>query len=343
MLFNKKNQKNKDTLNKYSTLIKEILHKEAKENNINIDIVPITLGLFLKSAYNKPNQITKKRLKKRDFKSRKTDTGGAYFYNDNVLIVFIDNILNRKIIYDGEEVDITIEFLKVAFHEFKHALQSKNEDQYSFENFMYYIESILSIVFRNYYMNFHERFYTEIDAERYGYIKTIEYLKNNDINLYNKNKEYLIKQKNVWEAYFKNYMNINGFEKFYTEFLQKIHNDDVLALISENSILNTFINKKGSYRKIEDILYNPNFDKIDEKIIYLICTSDSFRNYTVEEKENLSEIEKEFSFFMLLLSKTYNEILKDEKISVEQVYNEVICKPLSEYKNKLKNERKIQL
>lgn len=177
-----------------------------------------------------------------------------------------------------------IELLRVCYHEARHIMQL-TFDNNSYAKFLRYIEELHD---NDDYNKNHDNYSFEIGANLYATFKleeTIKKLENKkNSNIYTLEKYYIEDLKNAYKL---DYMLFDAVGQMNKAF--DIVNKKKLKINDEIPIFNIFTNDDNSFKSINDIIKNPNFEKLDKRVVYTVLSSDLFLNSIDIEK--LSDIE----------------------------------------------------
>lgn len=266
---------NKSNVVQAKAIIEEIATSESKKYNI-----PINFGAYtLVEYYN--SDLFKKHLSciktKKQYFAQFIKPLNLYGYQTAIDNEFHIALIIRKNMYKAEDI------VNGVFHECRHCYQ---EIQENYIVFLSCIERCIADYYNNIYLQYHDTFFIEIDANTYGYEKSLEYLEKRQI-LSQKKKEFYQFQKIVNECYLEGYNPIYTFHLFNTILPKKISNFNY-----ESSWLSDIYEKNGIMKEPDDILYNENFQNLDLITKYMIVSHHNFlgcldMRYITEEDKKL--------------------------------------------------------
>lgn len=174
-----------------------------------------------------------------------------------------------------------------TFHEFRHIGQMekfniKNIERpiKNFDNFRYLLEKNCHRYLLPSYTLAHDDFYFELDANLYGIDKADEYCAKNGIFASEFQKRYKQQQYSKMLTYdFDNFITLN----------QIITKNPIISnRFQKNPTYRLFFNKIGSFNKLSDIINNPLFFSLDDKLKTEMLTSRPFLssiNYSINDFE----------------------------------------------------------
>lgn len=285
-------------------IINDIVNEE-KKSGFDYNVAPLTIIEYYKNPIFK-NGITIDRT----FKPLKAN--GFYDIKEKDICVFIKS--SNIVKFPKKLASI----IKTTYHEIRHFQQYNeeiNDEFFSYEDFIKLYEIFLiTQTNKSDYKARHDEYFLEIDANVYGINKTKEYLEKhnllteeNRIFIEQKNKEYQLDYdkydiqltlKKFHEAcQIKHIKNIDFwfFDIFYTNDLKKI-------------------------KSINEIIYNPNIEKIDKRILRDILSSEHF----IKSIDFSTITEKEKNILMNVLNETL-EVYTNKRINcIKQFQQELI-------------------
>lgn len=246
--------------NEIKKIVQSIIFNECKKHQINpkdLSVFPITWVEYYKECFKN------KHLK---------------LYNITLPLIangfFTNNSQNKQIVvFINQQMasDLT-HILLVTFHEFRHLYQDTKVNAWSYEGLIFNIEQLLKTQNHKEYLDNHDKYFFEIDANLYGAKMAINYLENNGIYSPNsKELEYLKMLERVYDYDYFNFNFSSLFEKFINSYRNKKFDHSCL-----NFTMGVFLNKDGSFKSIKDIIKNPNFSFLDKRSIYSIISSKIF-------------------------------------------------------------------
>lgn len=275
-------------------IIVSVLVREFKENDLDYSVAAGTFTDFKKAIKN--NKKFSKKGRKAFLDSVKFGTI-AYHSNSNKNIVFFTDRIRT---YDTLEKQLFITIFS-CFHEVRHAIQLKFDD-FSYEKFLYDVENIFRENHLNHYYhnNNHELYSFEIGADLYAITKTIKLMKEIYPKAYEKEKKYI---EDMREKIEDNYFLYDAY--YYITYLYNdIKNN---KKVPDNKVLKIFFNEDGSLKRMDEIIQNENFEKLDKRIVYNMLSSHLA----------LTNIEEESEAGVLLLQKS-NEYALEVTLNQEK-------------------------
>ena len=266
-------------------------------NNINTELnIVMSIGEYFKSDTFKQN------LKLQKVKNIPHEVlgliykpaGGAYSNKTKRTFIYLNHF--RPLFLEDIGKD-TLTML--VFHELRHAYQDQNKDN-SFMSIIYQMEDMKSKLT---YLPSHDSWFMEIDADIFGIKEALTFI-NNHPDMYPKEdlsflselyeeKRYLLRNFN----YDKLFLNFATLKMKYPNYKTNLEWEHV------------FFDEKGYLRKIDEIINDPNFDKIDEYFVKRFITSEVFTNSI-----NLNELSEDSIKF---LYQQYNLSLDEEDVNYE--------------------------
>lgn len=273
----------------------KIISNELEEyTNMEIYVSPVTnfeyytnyIGKFIKFYTDNELYLGKNKfleLIKRPFNNTTIAYTQHFVYSEedkktgfiNFICILIDKIKKDKHSH--------IELLRACYHEARHSIQL-NFDINSYACFLHYAEGVL---INNNYTNYnksHDNYSIEIGANLYGIFKTEDFLKNKYPDVYKLEKGYIKGLETSFKLDYMLYDAVGQMNK-----ALELVNKKSLKINDEIPIFNIFMGDDNSFKSINDIIKNPNFEKIDKRIVYTVLSSDLFLNSIDIEK--LSDIE----------------------------------------------------
>ena len=314
-----------ETLKKISY---EIIREESKRINQSINSYLVTNKDYYKEYVFKTKKIGQDLF---PFIIKPRRTSGFNDQKGNV-VIFLDKI--KKITSKERQIFFII---LCSYHEVKHTEQ-KILNQYTYERFIYDIESYLIGEKKINYQKNHNKVLFEIDANIYAIEKTKEYLINNYPDVYQKVKEEISTLEQKYYKDLEEYDALTLVEKIidYMRYQLNIHwalTVNHMEIISP--VLELFIYPDVLFKSIKYMRQDGIFNNLDKRIIYLFLSSKQFL-----EQVNLDNLTKEE--LVLLdesLEYTNNKYINHPKLKEKNILKENITK-LLEYKRHIKIKTK---
>lgn len=269
-------------------LLDEIVEEEKEKHGLTFDFHYIGRIKYIKNI----ETIQKQKL---TLTEKIKETASSMFIRG-----FISENTDLVVIFDSKK-RITlyklVELIYAIYHEIGHAINEKKEniEINNYNNLIYFIDKFLLTSNINYYINtkYHDSLAHEIMADIYSLKKIKEF--------FNKNKQYKIDQELLEDIELivkKRYQEYNLSKKIdkIIENNNFIYNNQDIRKLEPFCI---FLNEKGEIRRIDDLLKNEKFNKIDQRIIEGFLKSKSF-----QKKILYDDISKEAQDY---LEKIYNK------------------------------------
>lgn len=258
----------------------EVISKELEKHNLKANIYPVSILEYYTKYIPNINFLDIK-----DF----LNTIKYPFFNKYAIY----DTLNASIIIlinDFKKRNMPLFFFIFScYHETIHSIQAFLND-YNYSKFLFNIESILSENnCKDYYDN-HDNYSIEIGANLYGTFKTEELLKNEYPDIYKLEAQNIKNQENAYKIDYILYDAVDQINK-----VLNIVNKKKFKINDEMPIFNIFVRNDNSFKSIGDMLKNPEFERLDKRIIYTILSSDLFlksiniQKLSNEELDTLNE------------------------------------------------------
>ncbi len=267
----------------------EIVSKELeKYDNINVHIFPVTTLEYYTKYIKKlikfyiDNEI---HLDKSDFLELiKEPFSNTLAYNQ-MFDVWIDSQITKFTIFTVifikkiKKMNLPlINLLVNCYHEARHSIQL-TFDNYSYVKFLRYIDGILIDNNNTDYNKNHNSYSIEIGANLYGITKAEEFLKNKYPDIYELEIETI---KNYEKKYKLDYMLFDATVQI--DKALNIANEKQINLNDKIPIFSIFMSGDNSFKSIEDMIKNPDFEKLDKRIAYTFLSSNSYlKNVDIEK------------------------------------------------------------
>lgn len=308
-------KKEKLSINKIKKIAHEIIDTELAD--IPHYTFPMT---FIEYNKNFPfnNQSKLKLIKDiKDKREYKRLSGTNYTYSNTILIA-LDNFTNFK----NSNISL-IKLVLTCYHEARHTTQLL-ETEYT--SFFSNLDMFIANQEKRKYNTFHDKFFHEIDANVYSVKQAKKYLKEKYPEVYNTEYNYL----NTLE------------QKYELDNIMYNANDSIdtaLKIIQKEQkipeeckeILKVFVNDNGTFKPMNEIISNPEFYKLDSRIISAFLSSKTFlQNINLE---TLSK--KELQIINIALNHT-NQIHEKQKNFLERSLSKKIISQV-EYQESIKS------
>ena len=278
------------SLNEMKKISHQIIESEEKKYNINIKVFPLTFIEY----YNDYIFQKKFSLAKKFALSLTPIIAGGFNDTKGNTVIFLNHV--NKI----EKIEGKIfRLAQICFHEARHSEQS-NFDKYSYEGVFNFLDQYIKVGAANSdYILEHDKYSFEIGANLYGVTNAKEYLKKNYPSLYEKQKEEIEKLEKRYQYDYLMYDASNTVDRFLNiaKITEKIATvTDKVGIkapkkIEESTVLDIFLNSSDlSFKKINDIMNNENFKKLDKKVVYAFLSSQSFLNTVNFDELSIQEL-----------------------------------------------------
>ena len=306
-------------INEMKRISDEIINNEAKKYNVKINTFAITnVEYFKNHVFNEPLNLVKTA-----HKAALPLYAGGFNDKKGNTVIFLSNIDKSFKIKE----DKIYRLAQASYHEIRHSVQETFSD-YSYEGFISKIEHYL-IKCGNPYVAKHDKYSFEIGANLYGTMKAKEYLEKNYPDLYEKRKEKIEKEYNEYKYDYLTYDATTTVDKLFqvTKIISKI--PTISKKESEISpILAIFRNDNNTFKNMEEIINNPLFDKLDQKIVSAIFSSKSFLQSINIEDLTTDQIE------IISNALTYtNTVYQNQQKIIEEENNKNNITPLQYLKS----------
>lgn len=265
---------------------KKLIEEEAKKQDVELNIEPITIVEYYDSDVFKEKTTIEKTMTKLVL----ANVGGLFDTETQKIIIFTDRMGKGQKVESPNKLAASI---FASYHEFKHQLQYLDKETTETEQFIIALENVIKTFFYKEYRINHDKYYMEIDANLYALNKTNEYFSQYEPELYPTAKEYLTEK---WEKstlkHLANYNFQKTFTKFYLVYLFKGINLNSLNIPG----VEIFINKDNHFRNPKDILERFKQSNLDDNIFTSILSSNIYirdlniKTLTQEDKDILSNV-----------------------------------------------------
>lgn len=338
-------------------LIQAITTSVSEETNIKYKVNPITIREFYNDQETYPFSLNTK-------KKYVQNCGGFNEKNGLITILIDENELSHP------TYELMMKYAQITFHELRHTMQNY-EDKDSYKTFFIKLDKIIQ---RHNYIEYqleHDNFSYEIDANLYGITKAEKYIEKHYPDIYKTYK--LSSYKKIMDKK----KDDATHKSLIYDHISRV--DKIINAIKTNYVaypaiyphlphpMQIFLEKDGSYKKISNILNNPNFYKLDKKITYTILSTRFFLetiNYeelsiperkillkalrysvqkTHQTQEEIKSYQKKYGSISTQISKEQNPIrrfqLNIEHIAI--IINKLL-NPVTDYRGNKIHKRKLQ-
>ena len=211
--------------------------------------------------------------------------------------------------------------LNICYHELRHSEQQMF-DVNSYDKFMNDIEEFIQQFNSNDYRLLHDKYSYEIGANLYCVNKSSEYLKKKYPDLYEKEKEDIIK---LQKEYYLDYATYDASDVF-DRFLKTIRFKDFRYGVNGdiNPILGIFLDEDNNFRRFDRIVNNKKFNSVDKRIVAAIFSSDTFLNEVDLDLLTLNELNILYDSlsYMDTIYKNQVKIINDYELNDEDINKE---------------------
>lgn len=293
---------------------KLILQEESKQHGIDININPITIVEYYNS------DIFKQQTKLKQIKEKYTIIKPCGFFDPKTekIIVFIDRLTKHQ---KADSIYILPTILFAVYHEYKHQLQFASKEISELEEFIIKLEKHIAANKTRDYNKNHEQYFIEISANLYAYNKTLEYIKNNEPNIYEQIKLYL---ETRWILNTKqcqiNYDPRKTFDKFYKYYKFK----KIVMIYLDVAELDIFLDENNNFKTLKSIINSCRTKNIDKTIVLSILGSESYLNQLDISKLNNEEKQFMLNIIDNVLEEEFNRIQQNIKCYEERKVNRKI-------------------
>lgn len=325
------------TIEDMKKISKFIIEEEAKRENIEIEVLPITLVEWYKQddfikdfkLYNFSNKIISL--------SKPLINFGTNYLKSKKIYIFLNRFKNNNL-----SLYSLFNLIFTSYHEFAHSCQVFNHDKYSLdEYYIIFLENYLIKSNYTFYQKNHKNFFTEIDADYCAINKTESFFKKYP-KLYKENKKIIEKTKKTSEINYINYDFQFIFDSFFKKYTKDVNKGNIDF---DNNFFDFLFEKESNkFKSIKEIMATSQNNK---QFIFQIFVSKPFISQLDITKLDNYELD---IFMYALLFSLDNEIIKHEKnklfikdINTVSQYNLVssylqINEQRIDYLNKILNE-----
>ena len=300
--------------------IKKIINgivNEEKVSGFDYDVAPLTIIEYYK------NPILKKKMTiNRAFEPLKAK--GFYDIKERDICIFING--TNKVNFPKKLASI----IKTTYHEIRHFQQyneEMNDDYFSYEDFIKLYEIFLiTQTSKSDYKARHDEYFLEIDANVYGISKTKEYLEKHNL-LTEENRIFIEEKSKEYQLDYDKYDIQLTLKKFH-EICQNKHIKNIDFWFFDIF----YTNDLKKFKSINEIMSNPDIEKIDKRIIRDILSSEHF----IKSVDFSTISEQEKNILMNALNETLEIYTRKRTNCIKQFQQETI-----DSKNWLKLDTKI--
>lgn len=300
---------------------KKLIEEEAKKQDVELNIEPITIVEFYDSDVFKEKTIIEKSMTKLAL----INVGGIFDTETQKIIIFTDQMGKGQKIDSPNKLAASI---FASYHEFRHQLQYLEKEITETELFIISLEDIIKTFFYKEYRLNHDKYYLEIDANLYALAKTKEYFQKQEPNQYETINEYIIDK---WEKPTKKHLANYNFQKTFNKFylVSKIKMLNIKSLNIKG--LDIFFDETNHFRTPHEILERFKQSNLEENIFNSILSSHIYLR-----KLDIKSLTKEDK--NILMNVLAKELEKNKKlITNNNQNNELNNKRTKEYLKSTKN------
>lgn len=300
----------KVNIKKLKQLALEIASKQAQENGIKINLMPMTIVEYYKSDTFKKDLILtdEQGYKSLDLSVLKHPFiyEAIYEVDRKNIIVFIKNKVAMKTNSGLAYVD----FIIAIYHEIKHQLQYKDREKIKkldFETFVFDIEILVQHFNPKHYNAYHGQNFMEIEANLYGVNSAMKYLKETK-QLNELNKSRLDQLNQAYQLDLKNY----DFQKFFRMFNEVITTNNDIGIDELPGWSKIFYDNDKKLKNMNEILNHEDIGYVDNRFLEAFFSSSHFlESIKFEELESKQQI-----IILNSIKNTYhNEVIREKSIN----------------------------
>ncbi len=255
---------NKENIERMKRIAYDIISKELEKNNLDANIYLVnTFEYYIKYI---PNVNFESMSNFISALKMPMLTKGFTFWHLNYKVEKPDIVI--FINYFKKYKNPLLNLIKNCFHETKHYIQLTADD-YDYIKFMRNLETILTEYDWNNYINYHDDFLFEIEANIYAINKTKELLKGKYPNIYKLEKDTIDKMEKDYNIDYMLYDAIEQFDRL-------LHISNKIIIINTYPAFDIFLNENNAFKPIKNIISNPNFEHVDKRIVHTVLSSNAF-------------------------------------------------------------------
>lgn len=302
-------------LDELKKIAREIISEESEKNNVPVSLFCFETIEYYNSAYFKQNLKEENSLILMPFISR-----GFVPSDAPIIVLFPDQNIIGSFLGNMREYVL---YIKTIYHEFRHLLQNQSyhpDKNFTYENCINFIESIV-IYDWGYYLKHHNNLFTENDADLYGINMAYDFLSKKNMLTPNI-KKYIDSIKHNFEFRYNNFNPYKLLEKFNEMIKEENKSKYCFSSFLNHSISEIFYDSQGNYKKLNDILSNECFNKIDKKFIYIMFTCKEF--FESLDLESLDE--KGLKIIMEAIEYNKNDVHSRQSLNEEYLKKKFITK-----------------
>lgn len=295
-------------------IVREISEEEIKKYNLDVKMNFFTVLEYYNSDFFKKRfKLSKKKLSELTIPLY---AAGFFDPKTNEIVLFSSELnvirkIERKVFRLAE----------ICYHELRHQEQMQF-DRFSYNGFFRSTDYFCRCFVPGDYLSEHSKYSFEIGAHLYSIANAKKYMQRKYPDLYEKEKEYIEKYEQKHMFYYKTYDAAETIDRFILilkknkKNIENNNNPDRAKLYDEiYPILTIFLDADYNPKKIRDIINNPRFNKLDERIVCAFLSSKTFlENINFEElnKEELLLLDKSLEYTNGIYKKQL-ELLEKQK------------------------------
>lgn len=298
-------------------LLDEIVEEEKEKHGLTFDFHYVGKLTFIKNM----KKIYKRKLKlvEQNKKIKRLVMRAPGFQDKDYNIIVVYKKAKKLKIYD-----LTF-LIYILYHEIGHAKDEKPRmiDISEYNNLIYFIDSCLLPRKSKYYSDsiYHDSMGHEILADIYGLRKTREFFEKHPKILFN--GDFLNRREKIVNEHYETYDLAQRIDEIINEGHYIYKEQD----IRKKSPFSIFINNDGNFRHIDDILKDPDFHELDQRIINGFLKSENFKkslldsDISQESQEYLTNLYEKIKPKKLIIQKQekydeINNVIKQSKIAL---------------------------
>ena len=267
-------------------IIHDIINGVSKETGIKINVYPVTVSeYYSKYLKNKKCSLVKRINGLSAIFTRTLAfndlTGNTVYFIDKINA--LSNSLEKCMFW----------VVNASYHEARHSIQQQF-DSYSYEGFFRDVDNAILNSFMgkiDYNIN-HDRFFVEIDANRYGVYRTEKYLRERYPDIYGNFRKEIDKRINKYEFDYVSFDPVNEVDRIIKglktiEFPVHPFTVDIKEI---SPVLDIFLDNKYMFKPVKKIIRDKRFYKLDERVVFSFFASKSFLEQTNFSKLDYDEL-----------------------------------------------------
>ena len=271
-------------------IAREITESESKKYGIDINVRPVAFADIVKPDFFTNRSYTiDKRIGDFCNYSRLFTTGYINYFEKGTTVVFADKALNKFV---AKRISSIFLLASTCYHEARHWGQ-QTFDRYSYERFLLDIESFYRITNGNRdYRKRHDSYSFEIGANLYGVRMAREYLKNYNMEVYEKFKDKIDRVEHFYQEDYKMYNVSYTIDRVLPRIraASAFGDNEIVKhdFIKDTSpVLGIFLNRDGRFKRPSEVMNDERYQELDKRIVYAMFSSLSFFK-DLEHMDNLS-------------------------------------------------------